>query len=64
MSGLLLIFYLCIGDGSVTYGTPVDDTGTLVDVAFFVHLYEYFGHSLIAAFIHGETLSVPVTGRA
>ena len=63
MSCLLLIFYLCIGDGGITYGTPVNNTGTLVDVAFFMHLHEYFGHCLVTAFIHGETLSVPVTRR-
>ena len=34
-----------------------------LDVAFFVHLHEHFGHSLVTALIHGETLSVPVTGR-
>ena len=64
MSCLLLIFYLCIGDGGITYGTPVNDTSTLVDIAFFVHLHEHFGHSLVASLIHGETLSVPVAGRA
>ena len=64
MSCLLLIFYLCIGDGGITYGTPVNDTGTLVDIAFFVHLHEYFGDCLVTALIHGETLSVPVAGRA
>ena len=63
MSCLLLILYLCIGDGGITYGTPVNDTGALVDITFFVHLHEYFGDCFVTALIHGETLSVPVTGR-
>ena len=64
MTGLLLILYLGVRDGGITYGTPVDDTGALVDVTFLMHLYEYFGNCLVAALIHGKTLSVPVTGGA
>ena len=64
MTGLLLIFHLGIGDGGITDRTPVDDTGALVDIAFLVHLHENLGNCLVAALIHGEALSVPVTGRA
>ena len=64
MACLLFIFYLGIRNGGITYRTPVDDPAALVDPAFFVHLAEYFGNCLIAALVHGKTLSVPVTGGA
>ena len=64
MACLILIFYFCIGNGCVTYRTPVDDSCTLVNPAFFMHFTENFRNSLVAAFIHGKTLSVPVAGRA
>ena len=31
------------------------------NVAFFMHLYEDFGNCLVASFVHGKALSVPVT---
>ena len=62
MTCLLLILYFRIRNGSIADRAPVDNTAALVDIAFFVHLDEHFGNCLIAAFIHGETLSVPVTG--
>ena len=64
MSGLLLVFYLRIGDGGVTYRTPVDDAGAFVNPAFFVHFTEHFGNGFVTALVHGETLAVPVTGGA
>ena len=36
MSCLLLILYLSVGNGCIAYRTPVDDTGTLVNIAFFI----------------------------
>ena len=35
-SVLILMLNLCIGNGSLAYRTPVDNTGTFVDVAFFI----------------------------
>ena len=35
-SVLILMLNLCIGNGGLAYRTPVDDTRTLVDVAFFI----------------------------
>ena len=62
MSSLLLMLYLCIRDGRMTYRTPVNDSGTFVDVSFLIETGKYFQNCLRASFIHGETLSVPVTG--
>ena len=64
MACLLLILYLGIGNGGITYRTPVDNTAALVNPALFMHLAEHFGNGLVTALIHGETFSVPVTGRA
>ncbi len=64
MSGLFLVYHLCVGDGGIADRAPVDDAGPLVDIALFVHLYEDFGHGLVAAIVHSEALSVPVTGGA
>ena len=64
MTRLLLIFHLCIGDGGVADRTPVDDAGALVDIAFLMHLDKDFRNCLVAAFVHREALSVPVTGGA
>ena len=63
MSLLLFILYFRIGNGSIADRTPVYDTGTLVDPAFFMHLTENFRNCFITAFIHGKSFSVPVTGR-
>ena len=64
MPCLLLIFHFRVGDGGIADRTPVDDAGALVNPAFFVHFAEHFRNCLIAAFIHGKALPVPVTGRA
>ena len=39
---LLLIFNLCIGDGSLAYRAPVDDAASFVDPSFFIQTAEYF----------------------
>ena len=62
MSGLFLVFNLRIGNGGVTYGTPVDNTGAFIDPAFLMHFAEHFGNGLIASFIHGKAFSLPVAG--
>ena len=64
MACLLFILYLCVRNGGITYGTPVNDPAALIDPAFFMHLAENFRYGLVAALIHGEALSVPVTGGA
>ncbi len=63
MARLLLVLHFRIGNGRITYRTPVDDPAALVDPAFLVHLAEYFGNGLVAALIHGKSLPVPVAGR-
>ena len=35
-SVLILMLNLCIRDGSLAYRTPVDNSGTFVDIAFFI----------------------------
>ena len=35
-SVLILMLNLCIRDGSLAYRTPVDDSGTFIDIAFFI----------------------------
>ena len=42
MSCLFLMLNLCIGKRSLTYRTPVDDSGTFVDKSFFMETNEYF----------------------
>ena len=64
MTCLLFVLYFRIGNGSIADRAPVDDSCALIDPAFFMHLAEHFGYGLVAAFVHGETLSVPVAGRA
>ena len=61
MSGLIFILNLCIGNGCITNRTPVDNTGALINPAFFMHLTKHFGYGFVTAFIHCKTLSVPVT---
>ena len=61
---LLLMFYFRVRNGCLADRTPVDDTGSLVDVSFFVQLDKYFKHCVRAALIHGETFSLPVCGRS
>ena len=63
VTSLVLIFYLCIGNGSETLRAPVDDALATVDQTFLVILDENFLDCLAAAFVHGKTLSGPVTGR-
>ena len=64
MAVLLLVLHFRIGNGGLADRAPVDDAAALVDPALFVHLAENFRDGLIAALVHGETLAVPVAGRA
>ena len=61
---LLLVNHLRIGNGGIAYRAPVYDTAAFIDPALFMHFAEHFGYGFIAAFVHGEALSVPVTGGA
>ena len=57
MTGLFLIFNLCIGDRCKAVRAPVDDALASVDEALVVVLYEYFLNCIRASLIHRETLS-------
>ena len=59
-SVLILMFYLCIRDGSLAYRTPVDDSGTFVNISFLIQTDKYFLYSLGASFVHCEAFSLPV----
>ena len=61
-SVLLLMLNLRIRQGSLTYRTPVDDPGTLIDISLLIEPDKYFLYRLRASFIHSEPFSVPVTG--
>ena len=62
-SVLLFMFYLGIRQGSLTYRTPVDDSGASVNESFFMKVQEYFLNCFRTSLVHCETLSVPVTGN-
>ena len=59
-SVLILMLYLCIGNRSLAYRTPVDDPGAFVDIAFFIKLDKHFLNCLGAALVHGKAFSFPV----
>ena len=42
MARLLLVFHFRIGNGRITYRTPVNDSAALINPSFFVHLTEHF----------------------
>ena len=62
MSGLFFVDYFRIRNGSFTDGTPVDDSGSFVNITFIVQAYKYFFYCLGAAFVHGKTFFGPVCG--
>ena len=64
MACLLLVLYLCVRDRGLADRTPVDDTGSLIDIALLMQAQEYLLYGLGAALVHGEALSVPVAGGA
>ena len=64
MACLLLVLYLCVRDRGLANRTPVDDTGSLIDIALLMQAQEYLLYGLGAALVHGEALSVPVAGGA
>ena len=57
------MLYLSIGNGGLTYRTPVDNTGALVNPIFRIQLNKDILYRFRAAFIHRKTLSLPVCGR-
>ncbi len=63
MPRLFFMLHLRVGDGSLTYRTPVNDPGTFINIPFFIQTDKYFLNGLRAAFVHGKTLPVPVAGR-
>ena len=56
----LLMQHLRIGNGSLTNRAPVDDFGTLIDIAFFIEVDKTLQNRMRAALIHGKTNSVPI----
>ncbi len=62
MPRLLLIFHFRVGNGCIAHRTPVDHAGSLVDIAFLVHLHKHIRHGPVAALIHGKSFPVPVAG--
>ena len=64
VSVLLFMLYLRIRERSLAHRTPVDDSGSSVNISFFVKFDEHFLYCLGASLIHGKALSVPVAGYA
>ena len=60
-SVLVLMFYLCVGNGSLAYRTPVDDPGSFIDIAFLIKTDKDFLYCFGTALVHGKTFSVPVS---
>ena len=61
-SVLVLMYNLCIRNRSLAYRTPVDDSGTFVNISFLIETDKYLLNSLGTALIHGKTLALPVCG--
>ena len=49
-----------IRNGGLADRTPVDNPGSLVDIAFFIQADKHFLHRFGTSLVHGETLAVPV----
>ena len=58
------MFHFRIGNGGLTFGTPVDDLFATVDIAFFIQTNKGFQNGVGTAFVHGEAHTVPVAGAA
>ena len=63
-SVLVHMLYLCVRYGGLAYRAPVDDSGSLVNIAFLIQTDKYFLHRFRTALVHGKTFSVPVCGGA
>ena len=63
MPRLFLIFHLSIGNGCIADRTPVNHSGSLINISLFVHFHKHFSHCFVAALIHCKTFPVPITGR-
>ena len=61
---LVFVLDLCIGNRCLADRAPVDDLGSLINVALIVEALENFQNRVGTAFIHCEALSVPVSGTA
>ena len=62
-SVLFLMLYFRIRQRSLADRTPVDDTGSFIDVTFFIKADKYFFYGFRTALIHRKTFSVPVAGN-
>src|SRR5210317_335756 len=64
MSLLVFVLYFEIGQGGVTTGTPVDQAVGPVDQVIFIQPNKNFTHSRRETFVHGKTLTTPITGSS
>ena len=62
LSVFVLVLHLCVGQGRLAGRAPVDQPVSFVDQALVVKPDEELVDRLVAALIHGETLSAPVAG--
>ena len=64
MSLLILVFHLRIGDGGQAVRTPVDDPLAAIDQSLLIEVEKHLVDRTVAALVHREALSLPVTGGA
>ena len=64
VSGLVLVLHLHVAEGGDAVGTPVDDTGALVDEPLFIEAYEHMPDGLGQPLVHGKAGALPVAGDA
>ena len=62
IAGLILIFHLCVRQCGDAVGAPVYDAAALIDIALFIKAHKYLTDGFGTAFVHGEAVTVPVTG--
>jgi hypothetical protein len=62
MSVYIFMLNFCVRQSSLTARAPVYDSVALVDEALLIEADKHLVDSLVAAFIHGKTLSSPVAG--
>ena len=64
VAGLLLVLHLGVRKRRLAYGAPVDYPVVPIYKAFFVKVYKHLGDRPVAALVHGEAFTLPVTGGA
>jgi len=58
------MLHLYIRNGGMAFGAPVGNVMTTVNETLFIKSYKHLQHGLRTALVHGETLPVPIAGRA